>query len=101
MKDIVSYVGPFEYIREKCSECSKADGCMISVAQRLRCLGPVRNSCVASHEDIGHLLYKLEYRIPAGFHNKVIHFTDNIISNLGGWRHSVYSQELWDEIYMM
>jgi len=97
-EDIVSYVGPFEYIREKCSECSKAERCMLSVAQRLRCLGPVRNSCETSHEGIGHLLDKLEYRIPVGFHKKVVYFTDNIINNLRGWRQSVYSQELWDEI---
>ena len=48
MKDIVSYVWPFEYIRDKCSECSKTERCMISVTQRLRCLGPVSIRCVTS-----------------------------------------------------
>ncbi len=51
-EDVEYYTGPFEYIKQKCSECPKAERCMLSVEHRLWCLGPVRNSGVTAYKGI-------------------------------------------------
>jgi hypothetical protein len=64
---VMIYIGPFDYIREKCSACPKSERCMLSFDQRV----VSRPRMAAWHLiEIGSLLDELECKIPAGFYKK-------------------------------